>query len=109
MMSLNRIKIWYFQNQKEVYLGIALILFGIILGHIFLNNHLVYEPVILTKNVELNNSNAFEVETYVSVNCSEGVEVNLYEDSYYISTWENDKTSYGVCEIKYVEVVPRLK
>jgi len=95
--------------EKSVYICIIFLLVGVILGNIFLNNHFTYEPVILTKQIELKNNNRFISEKYISVDCTEGVDVTLHNDAYYISTWQNNKTDYGVCTIKYVDVRLRLK
>lgn len=104
-------KIADFWNEKEksVYICVIFLLLGIILGNVLLNNHFTYEPIVLEKTIELKNSNRFISENYLSVDCSEGVDVSLYDDAYYISTWNNNKTDYGICTIKYLDVKLRLK
>lgn len=100
---------WFVRNEKKIYLSAFLITFGILLGIIFFNNHFTYEAVVGIRHIELDNSNRFISENYLSVECSEGVEVSLHKDAYYVSTWNNNETPKGNCTIEYLEVVPRLK
>jgi cbb3-type cytochrome oxidase subunit 1 len=93
--------------ERYFYIAIIFLFIGMIIGmyfeHKIFEPKLNYEPLILTKKITLHNSNTFESIKLVSINCSDGVDYTNHGNAYYASTWNNNKTKDGTCEITYLD------
>jgi len=98
-------------EKKLLYLGMGL-LFGILVTISFF--YFSYKPdnfvpMVLSKEIYLDNSNHFESIDYTSIECSKGVKLEKHIGSFYASTWSSDigKAINGTCLIKYIGLVKK--